>query len=85
MEVTTVSPLGRFSIEVFSYHCTVDDLVATFKKHDLFEKNNYIKEEHLRNLYRIVHLGIYQNPILPKWHNGRVCLIGDAGRSYLRI
>ena len=35
----------------------------------------------MRKLYRIVHLGIYQNPILPKWHKGRAIMIGDAAHA----
>jgi len=65
----------------WSYHCTVDDLCETMRKNSLFSKHPYLQEKHIRKIYRIVHLGIYQNPILPKWHRGRVCIIGDAAHA----
>ena len=67
----------------WSYHCTVDDLCETMRKNSIFDKHPFLQEKHIRKIYRIVHLGIYQNPILPKWHRGRVCIIGDAGKERL--
>ena len=63
----------------WNYPCTVDDVIETMKKQNMFTKTKLLTEEYIRKIYRIVHLGIYQNPILPKWHRGRVCMIGDAG------
>ena len=69
----------------WNYHCTVEDVIETMNKHNMFAKTKLLTEEYIRKIYRIVHLGIYQNPILPKWHKGRVCMIGDAGELLTSI
>ena len=30
------------------------------------------------NTYRLLHLGVFEKQDLPKWHKGRICMIGDA-------
>jgi len=65
----------------WSYESTVDDLHNVMKADELYEKQNVIQEKHIRNIFRMVHIGIYQNPILEKWHKGRVCIIGDAAHA----
>ena len=47
----------------------------------MYEKQPLIKEKHIRSLYRLLHLGIYQNQCLPYWSKDRICLIGDAAHA----
>merc|ERR1712062_259053 len=47
----------------------------------VYEKQSLVTEEDVRGLYQLLHLGIYQNQILPKWSQGRICLIGDAAHA----
>ena len=47
----------------------------------LYEKQPLVKEKHIRSLYRLLHLGIYQNQCLPYWSQDRICLIGDAAHA----
>jgi len=65
----------------WSYDCTIDDLHKHMIESKIYEKQNLITEKNIRSLYRLLHLGIYQNKILPYWHKDRICLIGDAAHA----
>ena len=47
----------------WSYDCTVDDLHAHMVESKIYEKQNLITEKNIRSLYRLLHLGIYQNKV----------------------
>ena len=67
--------------EAWNYPCSVDMLHDIFVKEGIYDKQKMIAEKDIRELYQLLHLGIYQNQILPKWNDGRLCLIGDAAQS----
>jgi len=67
--------------EDWTYSCTPEELYQLFDEHGWFENQDIISRELVKNVFRISHLGIYQQHILPKWHKGRVAIIGDAAHA----
>lgn len=67
--------------EDWSYSCTPQDFYKLFEERGWFESQSIISKQLVKNVERILHLGIYQQQILKRWHKGRVCIIGDAAHA----
>ena len=52
-----------------------------FVEKKFYEKQDFIDEKIVKSVTRLSHLGIFQQHILPKWHKGRVVIIGDAAHA----
>ena len=52
-----------------------------FVEKNFYEKQDFIDEKMVKSVTRLSHLGIFQQHILPKWHKGRVVIIGDAAHA----
>ena len=57
------------------------DLHKLFVERKFYEKQDFIDEKMVKSVTRLSHLGIFQQHILPKWHRGRVAIIGDAAHA----
>ncbi|CAG5090862.1 Oidioi.mRNA.OKI2018_I69.PAR.g12740.t1.cds [Oikopleura dioica] len=54
------------------------ELHEVFTEHDFYNRQSIITPEMVMNTYRLLHLGVFEKQDLPKWHKGRICMIGDA-------
>jgi len=67
--------------EDWTYKCTSEDLHNLFVEKKFYENQDFIDEKMVKSVTRLSHLGIFQQHILPKWHKGRVVIIGDAAHA----
>jgi len=65
----------------WAYPVAKGELTKIFDKNGFFDKQSIINRDMVDDMYRILHLGVYETPELPRWHKGRVCVIGDGAHA----
>lgn len=71
----------RSDTEHWSYSVTPEEYNQVFVDKGFYEKQKIFTPDMIKNITRLSHLGVYQHQHLPKWHKGRVLLIGDAAHA----
>ena len=60
----------RSDSRAWSFPVRDGEMMKVFKKHELFDKQKMFTEKMIGDMYRLIHLGIYTQPDLPRWSSG---------------
>ena len=62
-----------------------NEIYNVFQQHDFFSKQNIFSEEMVKNMYRLLHLGVFEQQNLPTWHKGNKCDRNIVLKKYKQI